>query len=111
MPIPEAPYGIYGTITLAGVPQSGLTVTIENLTVGGSDTRTTDVDGHYVYDDLNQLSNSYSPGDTIQVSVPGKSNTFIAASEPEEKEMNLELSTFQAAWAKNSNQIIQGVYS
>jgi hypothetical protein len=110
MPIPEI-YPVYGTITQGGVPQSGMTVTIENLTAGGSDVRITDADGHYLYDDLNQLPNNYSPGDTIQVSVTGKSNTFIAASEPEEKLMDLEL--LAGCWfllsARNALQSIRGV--
>jgi len=91
MPIPAFPYIVYGTVTQGGVPQSGVTVTIENLTAGGSDTRVTDASGQYIYDDLSQLPNSYSPGDTIQVSVPGKSDTFVAASEPEEKLMDLAI--------------------
>jgi len=94
MPIPDFPYIIYGTITQGGVPQSGVTVTIENLTADGSDTRITDASGQYIYDDLAQLPNGYSPGDTIQISVPGKSDTFIAAVAPEEKEMNLAIPAF-----------------
>ena len=97
MPIPDFPYIIYGTITQGGVPQSGVTVTIENLTAGGSDTRTTEADGTYIYDDLAQLSNGYSVGDTIQVSVPGKCIKFTAASEPEEKLVDLSISLIPIA--------------
>jgi len=89
--IPEFPYIVYGTVTQGGAPQSGVTVTIENLTAGGSDTRITDASGQYLYDDLAQLPNSYSPGDTIQVSVPGKLDSFVAASEPEERPIDLEI--------------------
>ena len=97
MPIPEFPYIIYGTITQSGVPQSGVTVTIENLTAGGSDTRITEADGTYIYDDLVQLPNSYSPGDTVQVSVPGKCIKFTAAAEPEEKLVDLSISLIPIA--------------
>ncbi len=89
---PPNPYIIWGTITQAGVPQSGVTVTITNLTAGGSDTRTTDVDGNYIYDDLVQLPNSYSPSDIIQVSSPGKCSKFTAASLPEERQIDLSIS-------------------
>ena len=85
MPLPEFPYIVYGTIIKEGVPQSGVTVTIQSEY--GSDTRVTDADGHYIYDDLAALP--YAPGGVIAVSVPGASNSFIAASEPEEKEINL----------------------
>lgn len=89
MPIPEFPYVCYGLIMQGGAPKVGVTVTIENLTLTGSDTCVTDSAGHYIYSDLAQLPNGYNIGDTIEVSVTGKSDTFIAASEPEEKEMNL----------------------
>jgi len=97
MPIPGFPYIVYGTITQGGVPQSGVTVTIENLTAGGSDTRTTDASGQYIYDDLAQLPNGYSPGDTIQVSSPGKCVKFTATSEPEEKQVDLSISLIPIA--------------
>lgn len=92
MPIPEEPYVVYGIVTQAGVPQSSVTVTITNLTIGGSDTRTTDANGNYIYDDLAQLPNNYSPTDIIQVSSPGKCSKFTAAQSPEEKEINLTIS-------------------
>jgi len=95
--IPEFPYIVYGTVTQGGAPQSGVTVTIENLTAGGSDIRTTEADGTYVYDDLTQLPNSYSPGDTIQVSSPGKCVKFTATSEPEEKQVDLSISLIPIA--------------
>ena len=79
-------------MTQSGVPQSGVTVTITNLTLSGSDTRTTDVDGNYIYDDLVQLPNSYSPNDIIQVSSPGKCSKFTAAQLPEEKQIDLSIS-------------------
>ncbi len=104
MPTPRFPYVVYGTITQGGVPQSGLTVTIENLTASGSDTRTTDADGHYVYDDIAQLPNSYSPGDTIQVSVPGKSDSFVATSEPEERLMDLAIGLLMPVAVHHYNQ-------
>ena len=95
--IPEFPYIVYGAITQGGVPQSGVTVTIENLTAGGNDTRITEADGTYVYDDLTHLPNSYSPGDTIQISSPGKCVKFTAISEPEEKQVNLSISLIPIA--------------
>lgn len=63
-------------------------VTIENATKGGSDTRTTDISGYYVYDDLTQLPNSYETGDLIRISIHYPENrfsTFIATDTPEEK--------------------------
>lgn len=89
---PPNPYPLYGTVTQAGVPQSGVTVTVTNLTLGGSDTRITDADGNYIYDDLAQLPNNYSPADIIQVSSPGKCSKFTAASLPEEKQIDLSIS-------------------
>jgi hypothetical protein len=96
MPIPESPYIVWGEITQGGNPKVSETVTIENITLGGSDTRITDAEGHYIYDDLWDLPNHYSSGNTIRVSVTGKSDTFVAASEPEEKQMNLAMGMIMA---------------
>lgn len=91
--IPAPPYIIFGTITQGGVPRNGVTVIIQNLTKGGSDTRITDASGHYIYDDLSQLPNGYSVGDTIQISSLNKTDTFIVASEPEEKQIDISAGT------------------
>ncbi len=84
---PLNPYIIYGTVTINGVVQEELIVTITNLTAGGSGTTTTDASGNYIYDDLSQLSLGYTSGDSIQVSVSGASKIFTSA-EPEEKLIN-----------------------
>ncbi len=89
---PPNPYIVYGTVTKNGSTQGSVTVTITNLTAPrqGSDTRTTDASGNYIYDDLALLPNGYASGDSIKVSLnDGFSQTFTAASSPEEKLVNL----------------------
>lgn len=92
MSIPENPYIVYGMVTQAGVPQSSVTVTVTNLTLGGSDTCMTDINGNYIYDDLAQLPNKYYPNNIIQISSPGKCSKFTVASLPEEKQIDLSIS-------------------
>jgi len=87
----SGPYTVYGTVKVNGTAQSGATVTITNVTRGGSDTCTTDSSGNYVYDDLANLPNGYQAGDTIKVSAVNTDKTFTAASTPEQKQVDFLL--------------------
>lgn len=86
---PPSPYIVYGTAKKDDAVLASTTITITNVTAGGSDTRTTDASGNYIYDDLATLPNGYAPGDTIKVSSPEFLITFAAASAPEEKQIDL----------------------
>lgn len=64
----DYPTIIYGVITEDGNPANAISVTIENITLGGSDTCVTNILGQYVYDDLSSLPNGFNDGDSIRVS-------------------------------------------
>ncbi len=87
---PPSPYVVYGIITEKGAPRANITVTITNAAIGGSETRVTDAEGKYIYDDLAQLPNGYVSGNMIQVRVPRKQAAFQAAAAPEERLINLD---------------------
>lgn len=93
-PIPLKPYVVYGIVRKNGIAQVGVTVTIENITLGGSATRTTESNGSYVYDSLTQLPNSYVATNVIKVSIDGSAHTFIAAASPEKKLINFFYNTY-----------------
>jgi hypothetical protein len=65
-----------GVITLNGVPQIGVSVTIGNVTRGGSDTITTNSSG-YSYADLANLPNGYVAGNIIRVSYLYNQTEFV----------------------------------
>ncbi len=90
MPVPPNPYVVYGTVTVDGVLQSGITVTIICVYGEYPITTTTDSSGNYIFDDLAQLPYGYSIGDTVEVSISGASKSFIAGF-PEENQIDFNV--------------------
>ncbi len=82
--IPPDPYSVEGTVIRDGAAAVGVTVTIRNLTKNTVGTRTTDANGQYLYDDIQDSTIQAVDGDSIQVSVPESDEVFIAGT-PEER--------------------------
>lgn len=73
--MPQSPRPVYGTIKDNGVALPNRKVRITNDTTGDIINTVTDSDGKYLVDAAN-FDNGYTEGDTVIVSVDGKSNTF-----------------------------------
>jgi hypothetical protein len=90
---PAQSYSVEGTISIAGVPQSGMIVTVQNITKQLSGARTTDSAGHYLYDDIQDNFVHAEAGDWIRVATVSSGDasvSFEAQAIPEEKVVDID---------------------